>query len=83
LEKPIGEKFTSSKKVVVNEVANKRSVKSENEDLIVAVSSLSLSLSATKTRTKATKQPKERGGQFVGKKERKKEREKRNLVDRV
>jgi hypothetical protein len=56
-------------------VANKRSVKSENEDLIVAVSRLSLSLSATETQTKATKQCL-RGGRFRGKTGRKK-REKR------
>jgi len=38
LEKPIGAKFRSNKQKVVNVVvANKRSVKSENEDLIVAV----------------------------------------------
>ena len=35
LEKPIGAKFRSNKKVVHVVVANKRSVKSENEDLIV------------------------------------------------
>ena len=47
LEKPIGLKFRRSKKVVVNKVvAKKRSVKSEKEDLIVAVSRLSRSLSA-------------------------------------
>ena len=81
LEKPIGAAtFTSSntQKVVVKKVvvANKRSVKSENEDLIVAVfSRLSLSLSATETQTKATKQWL-RGGRFRGKTGRKK-REKR------
>lgn len=81
LEKPIGAAtFTSSntQKVVVKKVvvANKRSVKSENEDLIVAVfSRLSLSLSATETQTKATKQCL-RGGRFRGKTGRKK-REKR------
>ena len=76
LEKPIGAKFRSNKKVVHVVVANKRSVKSENEDLIVAVfSRLSLSLSATETQTKATKQCL-RGGRFRGKTGRKK-REKR------
>jgi hypothetical protein len=80
LEKPIGAAtFTSNtQKVVVKKVvvANKRSVKSENEDLIVAVfSRLSLSLSATETQTKATKQCL-RGGRFRGKTGRKK-REKR------
>ena len=75
LERPIGAKFRRNKKVVHVVVANKRSVKSENEDLIVAVSRLSLSLSATETQTKATKQCL-RGGRFRGKTGRKK-REKR------
>jgi myosin-crossreactive antigen len=74
LEKPIGAKFTSNKKVVVNEVvANKRSVKSENEDLIVTASCLSFSRTATKTQTKATKQ-RQRGGDEFGEKGSRKER---------
>jgi hypothetical protein len=89
LEKPIGAAtFTrNTQKVVVKKVvvANKRSVvKSENEDLIVAVLVVSLALAhCHKDADKSNDAMPKGRRRFGGKKDRKKERNETPLVDMV